>query len=93
MNFSPIAARKNVWDACCFISPPQSGATGKEPEADAKLNVSHDDLARMAAMSRPQVTLTLNNFRRRRLVHYERGRPLMVHVAALRAYLTGEHGL
>ncbi|MDQ3685467.1 MAG: Crp/Fnr family transcriptional regulator [Acidobacteriota bacterium] len=66
------------------------GVTLKESEADASLSVSHDELAQMAAMSRPQVTLTLNNFRRRKLIAYERGRPLVVNAKALRVYLTGE---
>ena len=66
------------------------GETGDAPAGAITLRVSHDDLAQMAAMSRPQVTLTMNAFRRRGLVMYERNRPLMVDVVSLQTYITGE---
>jgi len=61
-----------------------------EMVGEVALPVSHDELAQMAAMSRPHVTHTMGKLRHRRLVRYERGRPLVVDVPALRAYLTGE---
>jgi len=54
------------------------------------LPVSHDELAQMAAMSRPHVTVTMGKLRRRGLVQYERNQPLTVDTEALNAYLTGE---
>ncbi len=53
------------------------------------LSVSHDELAQMAAMSRPHVTVTMGKLRRRGLVNYERGKPLTVNTKALSIYLTG----
>lgn len=53
------------------------------------LPVSHDELAQMAAMSRPHVTVTMGKLRRRGLVNYERNKPLMVDTEALSIYLTG----
>ena len=53
------------------------------------LPVSHDELAQMAAMSRPHVTVTMGKLRRRGLVNYERGKPLTVDTEALNIYLTG----
>ena len=53
------------------------------------LPVSHDELAQMAAMSRPHVTVTMGKLRRRGLVHYERNRPLAVNIEALTKYLLG----
>ncbi len=51
--------------------------------------VSHDELAQLAAMSRPQVTMGRLRLRRRGLVRYERKQPLFVDVPALTAYLSG----
>ncbi len=53
------------------------------------LRVSHDELAQMAAMSRPHVTVTMGKLRRRGLVNYERNKPLTVDTEALSVYLTG----
>lgn len=49
--------------------------------------INHDELAQMAAMSRPHVTVTMGKLRRRGLVQYQRNSPLMVNVATLTAYL------
>jgi len=54
------------------------------------LAISHKELAQMAAMSRPHVTVTMNKLRQRGFVDYERNRPLAVNVPALRKHLTGE---
>ncbi|MBA3440809.1 MAG: Crp/Fnr family transcriptional regulator [Pyrinomonadaceae bacterium] len=66
------------------------GGMRDEPTGEVSLPVSHDELAQMAAMSRPHVTLTMGRLRQRGLVRYERGRPLFVNVSALRAYFIGE---
>ena len=52
------------------------------------VNVAHTEIARMAAMSRPHVTVTLGKFRRLRLIEYVRGRPLSINLPALTAHLT-----
>lgn len=65
---------------------------GKPSEAASGqivLPVSHDELAQMAAMSRPHVTVTMGKLRRRGLVNYERNKPLTVDAEALSIYLTG----
>ena len=54
------------------------------------LAVSHNELAQMAAMSRPHVTVTLNKLRSHGLVNYGRNRMIVVNVPALRKRLTGE---
>ncbi len=54
------------------------------------LPISHNELAQMAAMSRPHVSVTMSKLRTRGFVDYERNRPLAVNVPALRKYLTGE---
>ncbi len=51
------------------------------------LAVRHQELAGMAAMSRPHVTVTLGRLRRRRLVQYSRAQALQVNVAALTSFL------
>lgn len=66
---------------------------GSENAANADevlLPVSHDELAQMAAMSRPHVTVTMGRLRRRGLVRYERKSPLVIRVEALTKYLSGE---
>lgn len=64
---------------------PSAGVTG-----EVALLVSHDELAQMAAMSRPRVTVTMGRFRRRGLVRYGRRHPLLVDVGSLAASLSGE---
>lgn len=53
------------------------------------LPFSHSDLAKMAAMSRPHVTVTMNKLRGKGLIEYERNRPLTVNISTLRSHLTG----
>lgn len=65
----------------------QIATTPGEGEGEVVLHVSHDELAQMAAMSRAHVTVTMGKFRRQGLVRYERNRPLVVNVPALKAYL------
>ena len=48
---------------------------------------SHSELAQLAAMSRPHVTVTMGHFRRRELVHYEREALVQIEVKALTDYL------
>ena len=65
---------------------------GKPSEAlsgQTVLPVSHDELAQMAAMSRPHVTVTMGKLRRRGLINYERNKPLSVDTDELSIYLTG----
>lgn len=66
---------------------PTAEATGR-----VALRMSHDELAQMAAMSRPHVTVTMGELRRRGLVAYGRNQPIVVDVAALAAYLLRESG-
>ncbi|HEY1306753.1 MAG TPA: Crp/Fnr family transcriptional regulator [Vicinamibacterales bacterium] len=47
------------------------------------LTISHASLAAMAALSRPHVSLLIIEFRRRGLVSYQRGGPLLVNVEKL----------
>jgi CRP/FNR family transcriptional regulator len=51
------------------------------------LSLSHEELARMAGMTRSHVTTTLGRLRRRGLVRYRREGPLRVDVPALTIYL------
>lgn len=65
--------------------------TRAKPSAESvnrvMLHMTHDELARMAGMSRSHVTVTMKELRRRRLVQYQRNRPVVVDVSALAAYL------
>jgi CRP/FNR family cyclic AMP-dependent transcriptional regulator len=51
------------------------------------VSVSHNELAQLAGMSRPHVTVTMGGLRRRRLVHYERTGVVRVDMASLTEYL------
>lgn len=68
-------------------------ATRGKPSDELKnqivLPVSHEELAQMAAMSRPHVTVTMGKLRRRGLVSYERNKPLTIDTEAFSIYLTG----
>lgn len=63
------------------------GRSKPQVEGQVTLHVSHDELAQMAAMSRPHVTVTMGKLRDRGLLRYERNQPLMVNVSALNFYL------
>ncbi|MCA1635722.1 MAG: Crp/Fnr family transcriptional regulator [Acidobacteria bacterium] len=54
------------------------------------LPVGHEELAQMAAMSRPHVTVTMGKFRRLGLVSYGRNRQLKVDAEALKSFLAGD---
>ena len=51
------------------------------------VTVSHNELAQLAGMSRPHVTVTMGRLRRRELVQYEREGLVRVVVASLTEYL------
>jgi CRP-like cAMP-binding protein len=51
------------------------------------VTVSHNELAQLAGMSRPHVTVTMGRLRRRELVQYEREGLVRVEVASLTEYL------
>jgi CRP-like cAMP-binding protein len=62
----------------------------KERTGQVELLVTHDDLARMAAMSRQHVTITLGRLRQAGIVNYKRGHPLTLQPDALTDYLTNK---
>ena len=51
------------------------------------VSVSHNELAQLAGMSRPHVTVTMGRLRRRKLVQYEREGVVRVELASLTDYL------
>jgi CRP-like cAMP-binding protein len=51
------------------------------------VSVSHNELAQLAGMSRPHVTVTMGRLRRRELVQYERDGLVRVQVGSLTDYL------
>jgi CRP-like cAMP-binding protein len=64
------------------------GRTGRVGRGDAPtVSVSHNELAQLAGMSRPHVTVTMGRLRRRKLVRYEREGLVRVEVALLTDYL------
>ncbi|MGI8567096.1 MAG: Crp/Fnr family transcriptional regulator [Pyrinomonadaceae bacterium] len=64
------------------------GQQHTEGTNEVPLHVGHEELAKMAAMNRSHVSVTMGKLRRHGLVRYERSRPLVVDVPALTAYLT-----
>ena len=69
-----------------LTAPP--GQQQTEGTTEVPLHIGHEELAKMAAMNRSHVSVTMGKLRRRGLVRYERNRPLVVDVPALKAYLT-----
>lgn len=69
-----------------LAAPP--GLQHTEGTNEVPLHIGHEELAKMAAMNRSHVTVTMGKLRKRGLVRYERNRPLVVDVPALTAYLT-----
>lgn len=69
-----------------LAAPP--GQQHTEGTNEVPLHIGHEELAKMAAMNRSHVTVTMGKLRKKGLVRYERNRPLVVDVPALTAYLT-----
>jgi len=64
------------------------GPTGRIGLRDTvTVSVSHNEMAQLAGMSRPHVTVTMGRLRRRGLVRYEREGAVRVEVASLTDYL------
>lgn len=61
----------------------RQGAGEDAGDGRVTLTLTHDELARRAAMSRQHVTITLGKMRQRGLVEYGRGRPLVVDTGRL----------
>jgi len=68
----------------------RKGVRTKKRADGVVVHATHVELARMAAMSRPHVTLTLGHFRDRGLIRYSRGAPLAIRREALTAYLEND---
>ena len=66
------------------------GQSARRP-GEITLAVSHDELARMAAMTRPHVSVTMSKLRKLGLVHYSRGSQLTVQGQRLVEYLAQEN--
>lgn len=71
------------------LAAPPGQQQHTEGTNEVPLHIGHEELAKMAAMNRSHVTVTMGKLRKRGLVRYERNRPLVVDVPALTAYLTG----
>lgn len=52
-----------------------------------QLNITHDELAALTALSRQRVTTTMNWFRELNLVTYSRNQPLLINTVALGKFL------
>lgn len=63
------------------------GLSSSMHQGETRLAVGHDELARMAAMTRPHVSVTMGKLRNRGLVHYDRGSQLTVDVVRLAEYV------
>lgn len=69
-----------------LAAPP--GQQQTEGTNEVPLHIGHEELAKMAAMNRSHVSVTMGKLRRQGLVRYERNRPLVVDVPAFTAYLS-----
>ena len=66
-------------------SPGRKGSLGVRDTV--AVSVSHNELAQLAGMSRPHVTVTMGRLRDRRLVLYEREGLVRINVTSLTEYL------
>ncbi|MGB8508715.1 MAG: Crp/Fnr family transcriptional regulator, partial [Pyrinomonadaceae bacterium] len=69
------------------LAAPPGQQQHTEGTNEVPLHVGHEELAKMAAMNRSHVSVTMGKLRRRGLVRYERNRPLIVNIAALKSHL------
>ena len=63
------------------------GIETSERKDQVRLPVGHDKLARMAAMTRPHVSVIMGKLRARALLEYDRGSQLTVNVERLASYI------
>ncbi len=56
-------------------------------EPTAKITAGHDELSRMAAMTRPHLTVTMGKLRTRGLIRYDGGSQLTINIERLREYM------
>lgn len=64
------------------------GKPSSKHQGEMMLPLSHEELALMAAMSRPHVSVTMGKLRRLGLVHYGRGSLLRVNTSLLLSFVT-----
>ena len=76
-------ARERLARLLLHLARPKT-MTGTQQREEAVLGVTHSDLAAMAALSRPHVSVLMNEFRARRLVSYGRTGPLRVVTSRMR---------
>lgn len=68
------------------------GLASTRRQGEVQLPIGHDELARMAAMTRPHVSVTMGKLRARGLVHYDRASQLTVDVRRLKEHLNSGKG-
>lgn len=66
------------------------GVSSSTHRGNLRLPVGHDELARMAAMSRPHVSVTMSKLRSLGLLHYDRTSQLTLDLAKLEKYVDGQ---
>ena len=85
-------AEERLGNLLMHVAETRGVATDASQPQTLKLNVTHDELASLAALSRQRVTITMNRFRSLGLVNYERNQPLKVDTIALAAHLNSGVG-
>ena len=63
------------------------GVVSSKRLGEIRLPIGHEELAHMAAMSRPHVSVTMGKLRNKGVLQYHRGTHLTIDVARLSAYL------
>jgi len=85
--FALRGAEERLGNILLHLAETRGIATSAERPQTFKLNVTHEEMANLAALSRQRVTITMNRLRSLGLVSYERNQPLRVDTVALAAYL------
>jgi CRP/FNR family cyclic AMP-dependent transcriptional regulator len=85
-------AEERLCNILLHLAETRGVAAGTEHPQTFKLNITHDELANLAALSRQRVTITMNRLRSLGLVRYERNQPLRVDTIALTAHLNSGVG-
>ena len=80
-------AEERLGNALLYLIRRRGIIVNSEKPELIKLMVTHDELAGFTALSRQRVTITMNNFRARGLVAYDRNQPLVVNAAELSVFL------
>ena len=85
-------AHRGAEERVCLLLQELSTQTALDKSTSPHITASHSEIANLAAMSRPHVSVILGRLRKRGLINYRRQGPIAIHSARIRRFLDQLHG-